>query len=374
MLDYYRLKFQNLSIRGFRGIDELSIPRLGRVTLLAGTNSIGKTTVLDAVRVYAAFGRGRALSELLRDREEVIAATDEDGDSMLVPDWRALFYSREGSQGAHILLSSRSCGGSLSIQPSSSSGAQTTMFDETLEDRNAQVLRVEFGEKPHYYYVQVGPPYRASRTAKWQAHSGPFGGDEPPTAITCESLGPDLLDNEELSRLWDLAVLINDENLAEEALKLVFGNDVERVLLVGDETANARRHGRRPVVRIRGQNRAVPLRSLGDGALRLFGVALALANSRGGLLLIDEAENGLHYSLQAAFWNMVLRTAHENDVQVLATTHSSDCVKGFAIAASGFEDAEGVLIRLSRQYGDLRAVEYPEDELAIAAEQGIEVR
>ena len=48
-----------------------------------------------------------------------------------------------------------------------------------------------------------------------------------------------------------------------------------------------------------------------------YGVALALANSRGGFLLIDEAENGIHYSLQRDFWNMVLRTAHENNVQVL---------------------------------------------------------
>ena len=50
----------------------------------------------------------------------------------------------------------------------------------------------------------------------------------------------------------------------------------------------------------------MPLRSLGDGAVRLFGVALALANSQGGFLLIDEAENGIHYSLQRDFWRMVL--------------------------------------------------------------------
>ena len=141
-------------------------------------------------------------------------------------------------------------------------------------------------------------------------------------------------------------------------------------------SGTTRRHGqgRRALVRLKGHKQPVPLRSLGDGALRLFGVALALANSHGGFLLIDEAENGIHYSLQRDFWRMVLRTAQENDVQVLATTHSWDCIKGFAQAATQSEDADGVLVRLSRQYGDLRAVEYSEEDLAIAAEQGIEVR
>ena len=117
-----------------------------------------------------------------------------------------------------------------------------------------------------------------------------------------------------------------------------------------------------------------PLKSLGDGALRIFGIALALANSRDGFLLIDESENGIHHSIQRDFWRMVLQTAQANNVQVLATTHSWDCIKGFAYAAAECEDAEGVLVRLSMRNGDLRAVEYPEDELKIAADQRIEVR
>ena len=40
----------------------------------------------------------------------------------------------------------------------------------------------------------------------------------------------------------------------------------------------------------------VPLRSFGDGLNRLFGIILSLVNARGGFLLIDEFENGLHYS------------------------------------------------------------------------------
>ena len=64
----------------------------------------------------------------------------------------------------------------------------------------------------------------------------------------------------------------------------------------------------------------------------------------------------------------------ENNVQVIATTHSWDCVRGFAQASAEAEEVEGVLVRLSRQHGDLRAVEYSEKNLMVAAAQGIEVR
>ena len=132
--------------------------------------------------------------------------------------------------------------------------------------------------------------------------------------------------------------------------------------------------GRVVVVRIAGQERPVPLRSLGDGAVRLFGVALALANSQGGFLLIDEAENGIHHSIQRDFWRMVLLTAQENNVQVFATTHSWDCAAGFAQAAVDAEGVEGALVRLDSDGENVRAVEYSERQLHVAAEQGIEVR
>ena len=128
------------------------------------------------------------------------------------------------------------------------------------------------------------------------------------------------------------------------------------------------------MVRLTGYDRPVPLKSLGDGAVRLFGIALATANSRGGLLLIDEAENGIHHTVQYEFWKLVLRMAHANDVQVLATTHSWDCVRGFAYAAAESEDGEGMLVRLDRDDRGLRAVEYSKEGLLAAAEQGIEVR
>ena len=116
------------------------------------------------------------------------------------------------------------------------------------------------------------------------------------------------------------------------------------------------------------------MKSLGDGAVRLFGVALAIVNSQNGFLLIDEAENGIHHSLQKDFWKMIISAADANNVQVLATTHSWDCVAGFALAAKELNSVDSLLVRIERDDDSVRAVEYCHEDLQVVAEQGIEVR
>ena len=192
---------------------------------------------------------------------------------------------------------------------------------ENLSNEDVEMLRVRFAGK------EQATPLFLSRS-RWRTVRNDKS-DLPP-GIRCESLGPSVLDNNDIARFWDKVALTDDENRAVEALRLNLGDKVQRVAIIGDERSS---HSRRAVVRIAGQERPVPLRSLGDGAVRLFGVALALANSQGGFLLIDEAENGIHHTIQRDFWRMVLLTAEANNVQVFATTHSWDCVAGFAQAA-----------------------------------------
>ena len=356
-----------LTIVGFRGIERLSIPRLGRVTLLAGLNGVGKSTVLDAVRVFALRGDGDALDSLLESRQEVVATVDEDGDDVVVPDFSALFYGREDGVSSAIEIGSGDSSNTLRLE-------QTSVFDwpkgewplvkqRGLGKKAAQIgLVVEFQER--------------KRLMPWNGnlHWPQYVGDEDwPPKVRCESLGPDLPDDGQISGFWDEIALTEEEEFATDAIKLALTSGVERVAVVG-EGSRRRWAGRRIVVKLNGQPRPVPLKSLGDGAARLFSVALALANSRGGFLLIDEAENGIHYSVQPRFWDMVLRTAYRHDIQVLATTHSSDCIAGFAQAAMDNTDVEGTLVRLDRDEQGLRAVPYSEEGLKAAADQGIEVR
>ena len=191
--------------------------------------------------------------------------------------------------------------------------------------------------------------------------------------IECESLGPGLPGNNTLARFWDNVALTKEADFSLKTLRLT-DDKIDGVAVVGDEESPYRRIGRRVVVKLQGHPRPVPLKSLGDGVTRLFAAGLALVNSRDGFLVVDEAENGIHYSVQRDFWRIVLLAAHQHNVQVLATTHSLDCVNGFAQAATELDDVEGVLVRLEKDGDEVRAVEYTEGDLETAAEQGIEVR
>ena len=377
-----QLHLPDLTIQGFRGIDDLSITRLGRVTLLAGRNGVGKTTVLDAVRVYVSHGDYSVLSDLLTAREEVYPAVDGDGREFLEPDWSALFHGRNVAEDARIGISAD--GEELSLDKGYVSVNDVTSvaglpFDR-IGDNRLRVLRVSFRDQQWTLPCFVEPDGSGFDRARGRIlmnmrfHRFPFRSDPAPE-IRCESLGPGPLTNAALGRFWDGVALTDNEDRPVEALRWVLGEDVDRVAVIGDDApAGQPSNWRRAAVRLGGHDRPVPLNSLGDGAVRLFGVALALTNSQDGVLLVDEVENGIHHSVQHDYWRMLLRSAHENGVQVLATTHSWDCVRGFARAAAELDEVEGVLVRLDRDDYGMRAVEYSEASLKAAADQGIEVR
>ena len=372
-----RLHLPDLSITGFRGIETLSIPRLGRVTLLAGKNSVGKTTVLDAVRVYAARGRPSVLSEVLKSHGEVAVGTQTDGSETIDPHLEALFHGRDASGEAFFSIGPDNGWDQLRVEaiPITEENRSQFVYPPRFFVAPVRVLKIVFQEKEIIIHWFFSPYTLSTKMAKsrrvYQYGVTPYAEYALPAAIACQSMGPGPLSNDEIVAFWDVIALTDEEERVINALQPVLGNQVERIGVIGDNS-----NGRRAVAKLQGQAFPVPLESFGDGALRLFGTALALVNSRDGFLLIDEAENGIHHSLQRDFWRMVLKTADENNVQVIATTHSFDCVRGFAQAMAECEGIEGALVRIEREDGRLRAVEYSERNLRALARQsvGVEVR
>ena len=55
------LALPSLGIHNFRGLRELKISRLGRSNLITGKNNVGKTTILEALRLYCHPGSANVL-------------------------------------------------------------------------------------------------------------------------------------------------------------------------------------------------------------------------------------------------------------------------------------------------------------------------
>lgn len=374
------LHLPSLVIKNFRGIDELTIPRLGRVTLLAGKNGVGKTTVLDAVRIYASRAGARILSEVLIERDEFVSALDADGTEIDTPDWQSLFHGYWNRESQPISAGTTDDPNRLQIRATPLGANEVSQLvqmhsNEWINDP-IYGLRVTFlGSDyvmPASYAEYAGSPRGRQRIRPTATRLNE--GHRPPADAVCIKLGPNVPENAMVERFLNDVLLTIDEQHALDALNLVSEETVDRVAVLGSGSRRENSTNRRVMARTQGGKSPFPLRSLGDGAVRTYVAALALASSKDGFLLIDEAENGIHHSIQAKFWSMVLQTAERNNVQVIATTHSWDCVVGFAKAANELEDVEGVLYRIQHNGERLRAVEYPETELANAAKHRIEVR
>ena len=101
-----------------------------------------------------------------------------------------------------------------------------------------------------------------------------------------------------------------------------------------------------------------------------------MMNANNGIFLVDEIENGIHYSVLPDVWRMIFHTAKRLNIQVFATTHSSDCIQAFQKAAAEDDDPNsGMLIRLERNKdGDIVPVMFDEEKLEVVARQHLEVR
>jgi AAA15 family ATPase/GTPase len=122
-----------------------------------------------------------------------------------------------------------------------------------------------------------------------------------------------------------------------------------------------------------GERRPIPLAMIGEGFSKLLTILTATILGEASIMLIDEIENGFHYSVLPDVWRAIVAAASGRSVQIFVTTHSLECIEA---AVEGSQDHEGTLAfyRLERRQNGIEVVAGADDRLRSAVKVGFELR
>jgi len=370
---------KSLKIENFRCFPSFEMQQLGRLNLIVGTNNSGKTSILEAVQLLTAQSHLEVLQILkdtMTERGEYI--NDKNGDYEL--DIRHLFYDRM------IQTNSK-----FSIESHPNYFKDITLYlthigDNKLvssTDLNKAILPDELDLLPDLRGFELNIERFGNPEGKLKL---PLSSDDGLSFSPIRGLRRDLrnlpakiqfiglssLTTEKTIELFDQVVLTAEEELVTKALQILEPN-IERIAAKGSE--RSRRNGSRGNLLVQLANKQrIPIGSMGDGMWRILGLALAIVNAKDGVLLVDEIDTGLHFTVMSDMWKMIWETAKRLNVQVFATTHSNDCWQSLADIANAENPSEDGITIHRIEKGKTQSIVFTEDEIEIAAEEGIEVR
>jgi predicted ATPase len=119
----------------------------------------------------------------------------------------------------------------------------------------------------------------------------------------------------------------------------------------------------------------LPINILGDGINKLINIILIMLSHCGATILIDEIENGFHYSFFPKLWEIIGRLAAETKCQVIATSHSYECIRGArCLAADGDTPDLFRFVRLDRQNDAIVPKKYENEQFVYAIDNNWEIR
>jgi hypothetical protein len=389
------IMLKSLKIENFRGFESFELKQLGRVNLLVGENNSGKTSILEAIRLLHSTADLTPVQEQLVHRGEL--SSNGIKQDIYDLDVRHLFYGHalEGDSPA-IVSGDRENGASIQF---------SILLDITQQNLNLGGQAVylppefDFSKLPTHNEAHLSIPHQGLLNFMWCLKSNldsypfpqkegvvigllPKGGTskdlfrtyrqfDDETDIKLQWVSSRALSAREMIEIFNQIVLTPEEDFVTHSLQIIEPT-IRRIAPSGNHNSELGNiHGGFLILQ-EGNSQRVPIGSLGDGIWRCLGLALAIANAKDGILLVDEIDTGLHFSTMTGMWEMIWKTAERLNIQVFATTHSRDCWESLAKVAEDVQDSAIMIHRIEKNKSE--SVLFNPHQMAIAAEEGIEVR
>lgn len=351
------IRFEN-----FRGFQNLSLQGLERITLISGKNNAGKSSILEGI--FLAMDHAAPDSFLKVNGFRGLPLV-YDANCL----WEPLFFELNTKEKMRISMQLKEEAAALEYEredsfiPSDGAGAPQDVFNQFLQSAKANYsLKFnfkygEYSESGHYVVSSSGVLRNIS------------------TSIDGNQIKPLMLTHYINSATINNAIVLAEwfSNLQLRGKK----QQVIDILKVMDPTISDI-----SAIVIKGQiqlyakmgEKLLPLKLAGDGINKLLFLILTIVENPNSLVLIDEIETGFHYSMYPKLWKILAIAARENNCQIIATTHSYECIDGVT-EGIGLEEAEDFCyFRIERNAGESKAFRYSGNLLRTAIHSNMEVR
>lgn len=351
----------SVNIVNFKNLRDFSLDGWNRVNLIVGRNNVGKSSLLEALALYFSNGNEMMIRSVLSDRG--IIEEDNDAFLSLFTDFRDscsrkndIYFSEKKDFSDALCLRQRYLVRSKKRTAKGEAEYQEFMSEEELSMARLsgqgadKVLQIESPDTMAYCRFSESI---IRGTIKERCRVSYI-----PSFAISSSSNASAFDRISMTKL---------ERKLIEALQII-DPDIEQINFL----TNYGHSERVPYVVLKGSENKCRLSTMGDGINRVLTIILKMLDCEDGVFLLDEFEDGLHYSVQTDLWRIIFQLSEMLRIQVFVTSHSSDCIRSF-VAAN--ESGEGRLIRLEERKGQIIPVVYAaKEEIEFASSNGVELR
>lgn len=321
---------KSLLIERFRCFEHTHVDGLGVVNLFSGKNNSGKTALLEAL-FLASNPSNNNIIILRRMRQENLDFVKE------LPSraWDNFFFKQENKK--EIFLKAQLLDGGIRDIKASVDESVEDVLNYVKDDEERDIVEL-FNSLSNKEAIKSTLHIDAYFNAK-KIMSSVFTASEKGIVARGPSEGPFKRaflipanlrsSNKFLATEFDKAKFEGNAHVLLEAFQII-DPLVESIdtYKIGDTTIYLKRKNEKPM----------PIAMFGDAINKVADFVLSIVNNQGCTILIDEIENGIHYTNQESLWGMMFKLARRFDVQMFTTTHSKEMTDAFVRAAKNLDD------------------------------------
>lgn len=372
------LPFTQIEIDGFRGLRSLNLEGLGCINVLVGNNNSGKTSVLEAISILCQPQNPSEWISMIRRRD--FGRLDE----TIIQSLRWCFTQATLADYETFIKAGCKfkCDGNFPLRKLSVKYSEfmkerrVERFDDDSTDNDSTNELVRGSELAYSgEYLQQNSTELALISKRLKISE-----DSPSFIFSYNRKRLDYI-NISSEMLTPYSYQLNRTQLKSQSNQLFNDNAVSELLKDFDQDVEAIRigsfSGNKPAIYIKHHKLGeVPLSVFGDGMRRSVLLTTTLLSlKKGGVLLLDEIEAGIHVSALEKVFNWLVKAAKNIGVQIFITTHSLEALDAIISANSEQNENDIVVYQLSQKEEKTHSKRFAGDLLhSLRFDSGLDVR